>query len=129
MININSAVANGAAWLDKVNPGWERQINLEILDLSQSCRCVLGQVVAASVPEDQRRLISSGGWVINVPTSDWAWSGYEFVSRLADDYDCNWLYDHGFETVDGQYPALDEAWIALIKQRFELDILSDTEDF
>ena len=37
-------VDRGAAFLDEKLPGWEDQIDLEQLDLSSRCNCVLGQL-------------------------------------------------------------------------------------
>jgi hypothetical protein len=37
-------VAAGAARLDKHEPGWADRIDLDQLDLSSDCRCVLGQL-------------------------------------------------------------------------------------
>lgn len=42
---IESRVAKGATWLDKVRPGWFKNINLDKLQLSDGCHCVLGQIV------------------------------------------------------------------------------------
>ena len=37
-------VEKGAEFLDAQKPGWEKKINPELLDLSHSCKCILGQV-------------------------------------------------------------------------------------
>jgi len=37
-------VSNGAALLDEVSPGWEKLIDLDILDLSDGHSCIVGQV-------------------------------------------------------------------------------------
>jgi hypothetical protein len=37
-------VAAGAAYLDEHQPGWSRFIDLKKLDISSSCRCILGQL-------------------------------------------------------------------------------------
>lgn len=36
-------VVRGAEFLDENLPGWEKKIDLETLDLSSTCGCVLGQ--------------------------------------------------------------------------------------
>jgi hypothetical protein len=41
---IAERVRAGAAWLDEHEPGWVDRINLDRLDLSSQCRCVLGQL-------------------------------------------------------------------------------------
>jgi hypothetical protein len=43
MTTIEERVRLGAAWLDANRPGWVDRIDLETLDLSTSCGCVLGQ--------------------------------------------------------------------------------------
>lgn len=37
-------VSRGAAWLDKTYPHWVEKIDLGVLDLSDKCFCVLGQL-------------------------------------------------------------------------------------
>jgi hypothetical protein len=37
-------VADGAAWLDQDEPGWDARIDLDSLDLSSDCHCILGQL-------------------------------------------------------------------------------------
>lgn len=98
-------VARGAAWLDENRQGWERQIDLASLDLSNGCRCILGQLFSGD--QDQ--------------------TGYgKAMERFPDlDADAN-PYRHGF--VDFGRTAnsiLDEAWISLIKERFASGLLSD----
>ena len=43
--SIEKRVARGAAWLDRVKPGWFKLIDLDALDLRSGCSCVLGQIV------------------------------------------------------------------------------------
>ncbi len=38
------AVSRGAALLDKERPGWRDEIDISMLDLSDACYCILGQV-------------------------------------------------------------------------------------
>lgn len=38
-------VARGAAFLDQARPGWAHEIDPGLLDLSDSCYCVLGQLI------------------------------------------------------------------------------------
>jgi hypothetical protein len=42
---LQATVASGCAWLDVVAPGWHRNIDLRLLDLSDMCLCVIGQLV------------------------------------------------------------------------------------
>ena len=44
MTAIAERVAKGAAFLDEREPGWDTRIDLGILSLDSSCRCVLGQL-------------------------------------------------------------------------------------
>jgi hypothetical protein len=37
-------VARGMAFLDRVMPGWETEVEVNKLNLSSGCRCVLGQI-------------------------------------------------------------------------------------
>lgn len=38
-------VRNGADWLDKVMPGWDKKIDLDSLDINSCIDCVLGQLL------------------------------------------------------------------------------------
>lgn len=49
-----SAVAKGAAWLDKTYPGWVDNINLGTLSVASCDRCVLGQVWTNHIPENEQ---------------------------------------------------------------------------
>src|SRR5437868_296234 len=39
-------VLRGAALLDREHPGWRDKIDLALLDLSDRCSCILGQIFA-----------------------------------------------------------------------------------
>jgi hypothetical protein len=56
MTTIDDRVSAGAKWLDSNRPGWWQRIDLETLDLGDSCRCVLGQLYGdfADGPDDDR---------------------------------------------------------------------------
>lgn len=43
-LSIEQRVANGAAQLDKMIPGWENRIDLDELDIRVGCRCIIGQL-------------------------------------------------------------------------------------
>jgi hypothetical protein len=43
MTTIDDRVAAGSAWLDANRPGWWQRIDLDTLDLGDTCNCVLGQ--------------------------------------------------------------------------------------
>lgn len=54
MSTIEERVARGAAWLDDVLPDWWKthEIDLDSLDMSDSCQCVIGQLYPLPVGED-----------------------------------------------------------------------------
>lgn len=88
-------VARGADMLDKNRPGWEHQINLEILDMNDPYKCVLGQLQG------------------------------EFFSglRTIEDNGAN-SFDYGFDVHHTDqnkifYGDLDEAWFSQIMLRRE----------
>jgi hypothetical protein len=105
--DVNKVVAAGAAALDDRRPGWEREIDLGTLELDDSCRCVLGQLYG------------------HFTSGCLAMTGTSWMN--------DWALMHGFDITaamfkeEGQslYVALDEAWISLIKTRFDNGALSD----
>ncbi len=115
-------VARGASHLDAHLPGWERRIDLAILDLADSCRCVLGQLYA-QVPRDH---IANIHWTC----TPYSHGAVCVPDAIGEDVD-NFAYDHGFEAwgpdTRGEYALLDEAWITLIKARYDTGALSDSE--
>jgi len=110
---VEARVARGAEWLDEQEPGWERRIDLAALDLEDGCRCVLGHVfndaaIVASVTADY---IGGYQWALRHFEKPWAWArghGFLWKSGALSDID-----------------ALDEAWISLVKTRFDTGALSD----
>jgi hypothetical protein len=48
-------VDRGAALLDEREPGWAEKIDLDTLDLSSSCGCVLGQLYLRKHPRIRRK--------------------------------------------------------------------------
>lgn len=133
---IEARVARGAALLDEAVPGWETMIDLGALDLESSCRCVVGQI--------GNRLMAEG----IMPQAGVSWSDYEEEYRRGENdprfpnlsFWPTWAWlkaqvsgvwafatagDYGFMEVYGiSYTDLDEAWIALIKERFNTGNLS-----
>jgi hypothetical protein len=49
MSKIPENVLRGAAFLDSTLPGWDKKIDLDKLNLSDSCNCVLGQQSKAKI--------------------------------------------------------------------------------
>lgn len=88
MAHIPSAktrVANGARWLDENFPGWEARINLDSLNLSDSCDCICGQVF-----EKQARR----------SRSDDVYDGFSFARKNLFSEANSWITDLvGIETV------------------------------
>ena len=105
MITINERVTRGAAILDQKKPGWEREIDLASLELSDSCHCVLGQIYGH---------YCDGVDILGV------FNGRCTGMSVA---------EAGFITYPSEhisaYAKLDEAWISLIKERFDTGALSD----
>lgn len=92
-------VAAGAEWLDETHPGWEREIDLAVLDLGDCSMCVLGQVF--------------GGYFIGL--------------TYTDTREWDWAANHGFNiSLHGywSYDTLREVWVDLIKERFNTGNLS-----
>lgn len=106
-------VAAGAAWLDEVKPGWEREIDLGTLDLTQCHHCVCGQSLR-DVAEDAG-----------------VFSGYDYARLLATGSSFSnaswiWAVEHGFSARDDDEWVYNEAlWVELIKERFSTGNLSD----
>jgi hypothetical protein len=90
---IAERVAAGAEWLDVNRPGWVDRINLETLNLSSPCRCILGQELGdyceapyeligwPSDDDDERddsRAVELG---FNIPSS---WMEYDYEALTAE---------------------------------------------
>jgi hypothetical protein len=97
-------VAAGAAWLDKVKPGWERGMDLGVLDLNDCYNCVLGQSL--------REVAAEKGYESGYHYGLDGLSGATFAAR--------WAGDHGF-----LYESDEPTWRDLIKERFSTGNLSD----
>jgi hypothetical protein len=80
----------GALWLDQHHPGWVDRINLDILDLYDCQKCVLGQMFGL----------------------------YSAAPLAPADYPTEWLDDVaiplGFDIDDESYTQLTDAWRDLI---------------
>lgn len=93
-----SNVARGAAWLDENFPGWERRVDLSILDISDPALCICGQVVPQEMIDASKQFTGFGA----VTASDSGSSVFGFAGASHDDY-----------------------WVSLIKERFDTGALSD----
>ena len=109
-------VTRGAKWLDKHFPGWEREIDLTTLNLNCCTACICGQSLRKYVVD---RTMPSGYDVavtleFGLPNQGEYW-GDTRVQAL------NWAVKHGFYPT----PGVEEAWVELIKERFNSGNLSD----
>lgn len=109
-------VARGAAFLDRVEPGWHERINLNTLKLDSCLDCVLGQLNA-----------QSGGPGL--------YSAY-FVKRQQLGLTVNAAAEHGFTVnralvgyseQEAQFELLTAAWRELIEARREQPIEAPRE--
>lgn len=109
-------VAAGAEWLDEHEPGWEGRIDLAKLDLSDSCRCVLGQVAPEHSYVDTLGRVFDCTWADLYPSLP---KGAEALT---------WAIEHGFNKSAtlpfDSYAVLDELWITLVKERHDSGTLS-----
>lgn len=97
-------VCNGAAVLDQSYHGWERKIDLSTLDVQSLINCPLGQVY--------------GDFGLGLLATQF------YYARTAGHFGfCGFTRDGDQQTT---FEELNQAWTELIKQRFDLDILSDT---
>lgn len=102
MTDYEEEVARGAAWLDANAPPdkpWYEVIDLDVLEMDDCSRCVLGQTFAHHAD-----LKSS------LPF------GYDYAIRNLDAP----VYGTGFSVLWGsarEYDILCDAWVALIKER------------
>lgn len=94
--SVEARVARGAAWLDEKVPGWERRIDLGVLDIG-SCRvCMVGQLSPPWHLADAGLNLWSAGFA----SVSWPWEDNPEVD------------------------ALNDAWRSLIKERFDTGNLS-----
>lgn len=111
LITVPRRVARGAAFLDRKAPGWERKIDLALLNIADTSACVCGQVFA-----DLREGVT----------------GYTFA-KIEGFFDSDGARELGFNVdKDLSPPAhqlelslLAETWINLVKERFNSGTLSD----
>jgi hypothetical protein len=84
--------------MDEHYPGWERKIDLATLDIGDPSQCVCGQVVSNGMPGGYSRVIS----ILEFQGGNPAELGFA-------------------------HPCDGDAWVALIKERFDTGMLSDRE--
>lgn len=105
LVGIPERVARGVALLDQKRPGWEQEIDLDTLDISKPCFCVVGQMYKSYFSPFEAGAVDLVGWD-------------------AYDYDDNApaLIEHGFSGVrsaddDGEFDALTVEWNRVIRAR------------
>jgi hypothetical protein len=105
-------VAQGAAFLDRVRPGWEHTIDVDTLAMRRCSRCVLGQVYG-----DYSAVAEHFGW------SPYTWRMLSLPQvalgfTLADVDICDGpVQADGEAIVDAAWRTLGDAWIGAIALR------------
>lgn len=136
-------VTRGAAFLDAVAPGWEGRINLQTLDLESTYDCVCGQVfqeLADKSPCDSMLPEPGYWWTTRNLLHEGAMFVRSHIKERSDLFPAkrgqHVMADLGFNVPVRDYgsivtlscdewPLLREAWVALIKERYNTGALSD----
>lgn len=115
-------VARGAAFLDEVAPGWESKVDLGTLRLSNSVDCICGQVWGGKGEAGyyffERTLASEGIAWLNARGINTLYAATAFG------FDIEVTVDRRVSTTEHHWSALQDAWTALIKTRYDLGELS-----
>jgi hypothetical protein len=98
-LTIEARVARGAEWLDQQRPGWEQPDNFDLrrFDLSDPCRCVIGQVYG---DYDE---VTAGHSAIDLDDDLAYWLGFY----------AGYIDEHNRE----EYAALETEWVRVIAAR------------
>lgn len=106
-------VSRGMALLDEIKPGWEKDLERDVFDMSSSAHCVLGQTFY-----------------------DY-WQGVEEVEAIkaefADDHDewgdAQWPIQHGFQLDEGDdgWKVLERTWILALAPRLGWKLQTEDE--
>lgn len=104
-MTIEERVLNGAARLDERVPGWDAQIDLNILDVESTMRCVVGQTFGD---------YDLGLGILNIPSP----KGHSYGFSLSESTALA-----GTES----YAQLTEAWLTLIEARRVATRVADRE--
>lgn len=132
-------VANGARWLDENFPGWEERINPRTLRLDEGSKCICGQLfkeVAKRAGEDDgygyawsTLFTEANSWITAIvgirPLGQGRRLTYDEKERRAERVGVALGFSSGTvegragasNHVDVEFPALQDAWKALIKER------------
>lgn len=95
---LGQRVARGAAQLDGVRPGWEKQIDLEVLDIGSGLDCVWGQVFGS---------YTKGLHVLGLDDKE--------AERLG-----TTLTDPQYAMGESRWVALTQAWARQVRKRLAL---------
>jgi hypothetical protein len=111
-LSIPERVARGAAALDERKPGWNEQIDLDVLDLNNCNNCILGQLYGhyAGAPQALK-------WLDPLDVAGYIAPDYGFDRRpslFVGDADYRALAE---EAADAEYDALTEEWRRVITAR------------
>lgn len=119
MTDVEERVEAGAEWLDEHAPGWEHKLSFQELKMESPCSCVLGQVF---FQEALAAGILNSEWhdqdLVTKP------AGFHYAGKRVGL--CN-SEELGFDAMGGEpeeYDELRDAWLALVKDRFDNGTLS-----
>ena len=134
---IATAAARGAKLLDKVRPGWFREINISALDLGNGEYCIIGQLnhgqfdpescISESIRESLEgrvhKELRAAAKKLKIPGFKSCEIGFD-LDQCLDAAVAAGLKDlddfrYGFDTQEGDegFSILTEAWIELIRER------------
>ena len=113
MSAITERVERGAALLDEKQPGWLDIIDLDLLDISSRCGCVIGQLAGLTKASDRGLAYEAATRRLGVGYSAEIPMGFEAPTTRE--------FGGDRETViTAEYAGLTEAWRDLITRRREL---------
>lgn len=115
---VQERVARGVKWLDRHKKNWRNEVVVKELDMSDDCRCVLGQVFIKPAAKDYGYTdedVKAG----HVAAFHWVME--RFANRRGSVVLCRNPSKYGFDCigddVDMQgYKALEREWKKIIKQ-------------
>lgn len=112
---IRARVARGVALLDEKLPGWAQQIDLDRLDLGNTCNCILGQGFEGHPDVDMKDWVVTSPFDIGVREL--------FAAAMPDQDHERAARVHGFDAVSEpgytaqEYAALTTEWKRVILAR------------
>lgn len=121
VMTVEQRVAKGAEWLDSERPGWELEIDVATLDLSNTCLCVLGQVYSAAALSCQCQAHKLE-YMCNFNGQA---AGFNWVHNHMN-HGPQWMWEHGFDDLH-TFTQLQPAWLSLIKERLNNGITLEGE--